>query len=251
MVYICSTFILSATIKPNPTSDSSKKQQVEEMFDNISGRYDFLNHFLSLGIDYYWRKRVRRMIAKSGAKTILDVATGTADLAIELSKIPNAHITGIDISRGMLDKGDIKLEKLKLTNRILLQQADSENLPFKNDSFDAITVSFGVRNFENLKAGMTDMCRVLNPGGILAVLEFSKPTNPIFSGLYWFYFKYILPPLGKLVSKDATAYTYLPQSVAAFPEGQNFVKIAKESGFSDVTFKPLTFGVCTLYRCVK
>jgi demethylmenaquinone methyltransferase/2-methoxy-6-polyprenyl-1,4-benzoquinol methylase len=242
---------LSTAVKPNPQSDSSKKQQVEEMFDNISGNYDFLNHFLSLGIDYSWRKKVRRTIAKTGAKNVLDVATGTADLAIELIKIPGLKVTGVDISRGMLDKGDIKIAQKNLTDRIVLKQADSENLPFQDGEFDAATVSFGVRNFENLQKGMAEMCRVLKPGGSLAVLEFSKPTNPIFSGLYWFYFKYILPPLGKLISKDATAYTYLPQSVAVFPEGQEFVKVAKSAGFIQVSFKSLTFGVCTLYHCQK
>lgn len=242
---------LSTIVKPNPQSDSSKKQQVEEMFDNISGNYDFLNHFLSLGIDYSWRKKVRKTIAKTGAQKVLDVATGTADLAIELIKIPGLKVIGVDISRGMLDKGDVKLAQKNLTDRITLIQADSENLPFQDGEFDAATVSFGVRNFENLQKGMTEMCRVLKPGGSLAVLEFSKPTNPIFSGLYWFYFKYVLPPLGKLISKDATAYTYLPQSVAAFPEGEAFVKVAKASGFSQVSFKSLTFGVCTLYHCKK
>ena len=244
-------FILSTIVKPNPRSDASKKQQVEEMFDNISGRYDFLNRVLSLGIDVQWRKKVRRIIAKSGAQKILDVATGTADLAIELIKIPGSHITGIDISKGMLSKGDIKLEKLGLTDRIVLQQADSENLPFEEAAFEAITVSFGVRNFENLEAGMKEMARVLKPGGSLVVLEFSKPRNPFFSAIYWFYFKYSLPPLGRLISKDATAYTYLPESVAVFPEGEDFVKVAKSCGYSNVTYKGLTFGIATLYHCVK
>ncbi len=243
--------ILSSPIKPNPQIDTSKKQQVEEMFDNISARYDFLNHFLSLGIDKAWRKIVRKRVAETGAKFILDVATGTADLAIELSKIPDSKIVGIDISRGMLDRGDIKIEQLKLNQRITLQQADSEDLPFEDNTFDAITVSFGVRNFENLENGMKEMLRVLKPGGMLAVLEFSKPRNPLFSAIYWFYFKYILPTVGRLVSKDATAYTYLPQSVAAFPEGDKFKELAQSYGFSDVKFKGLTFGISTLYRCVK
>jgi len=242
---------LSTTVKPNPLSDTSKKQQVEEMFDNISERYDFLNRVLSLGIDIQWRKKVRKIIAQSGAKNILDVATGTADLAIELAVIEGTYITGIDISQGMLSRGDIKLEKLGLNNRIRLQQADSENLPFENDSFEAITVSFGVRNFENLEKGMMEMSRVLKPGGSLVVLEFSKPRNPVFSAIYWFYFKYILPRLGRLISKDATAYTYLPQSVAVFPEGEDFVNVAKSSGYSHVTYKGLTFGIATLYHCVK
>lgn len=238
-------------VKPNPASEATKKQQVEQMFDNISPRYDFLNHFLSLGIDYSWRTKVRKKVAKFQPATLLDVATGTADLAIELSKIPDLKITGVDISQGMLDFGDVKLKQRNLQNRIVLQQADSENLPFADGSFDAVTVSFGVRNFENLDKGLGEMCRVLKPGSPMMVLEFSKPTNPVFSRLYWFYFKYILPRLGKLFSKDATAYTYLPQSVAAFPEGEEFVLRAKSAGFSSVTFKPLTFGICTLYQCVK
>ena len=238
-------------VKPNPASEATKKQQVEQMFDNISPRYDFLNHFLSLGIDYSWRTKVRKKVAKFQPATLLDVATGTADLAIELSKIPGLTITGVDISQGMLDFGDVKLKQRNLQNRIVLQQADSENLPFADASFDAVTVSFGVRNFENLDKGLAEMCRVLKPGSPMMVLEFSKPTNPLFSRLYWFYFKYILPRLGKLLSKDATAYTYLPQSVAAFPEGEEFVSRAKSAGFSSVTFKPLTFGICTLYQCVK
>lgn len=238
-------------VKPNPASEATKKQQVEQMFDNISPRYDFLNHFLSLGIDYSWRKKVRRKVAKFHPTTLLDVATGTADLAIELSKIPGLNITGVDISQGMLDFGDVKLKQRNLQDRIVLQQADSENLPFENAAFDAVTVSFGVRNFENLDKGLAEMCRVLKPGAPMMVLEFSKPTNPVFSRLYWFYFKYILPRLGKMLSKDATAYTYLPQSVAAFPEGEEFVQRAKSAGFSNVTYKPLTFGICTLYQCVK
>lgn len=242
---------MSTQVKPNPASDTSKKQQVEEMFDNISSRYDFLNHFLSLGIDYSWRTKVRKAVKKTGAKRILDVATGTADLAIELIKIDGVQVVGVDISQGMLDIGQVKLNHKKLTNRIILQQADSENLPFESEYFDAVTVSFGVRNFENLDKGLKDMGRVLKQGGSLFVLEFSKPTNPIFSKLYWFYFKFILPPLGKLVSKDSSAYTYLPQSVAAFPEGNAFVERAKLAGFSDVKFRPLTFGICTLYHCVK
>jgi demethylmenaquinone methyltransferase / 2-methoxy-6-polyprenyl-1,4-benzoquinol methylase len=243
--------VLSKIVKPNPHSETSKKQQVEEMFDNISGRYDFLNRVLSLGIDIQWRKKVRNIVAASGAKNILDVATGTADLAIELSNIPGTRITGIDISSGMLAKGDVKLEKLGLTDRIVLKQADSENLPFEDATFEAITVSFGVRNFENLEKGMREMGRVLKPGGSLVVLEFSKPRNPVFSAIYWFYFKYILPPLGRLISKDATAYTYLPESVAAFPEGSAFEAVAKSAGYSKISFKGLTFGISTIYHCVK
>jgi demethylmenaquinone methyltransferase/2-methoxy-6-polyprenyl-1,4-benzoquinol methylase len=221
------------------------------MFDNISPRYDFLNHFLSLGVDYSWRTTVRKNVNSFGAKRILDVATGTADLAIELTKIKESSIVGIDISQGMLDFGQIKLNQKRLTNRITLKQADSEKLPFADQEFDAVTVSFGVRNFENLLAGLAEMHRVLKPGCPMIVLEFSKPTNPVFSKLYWFYFKNILPLLGKMLSRSTNAYTYLPQSVAAFPEGEEFVEKAKSVGFSSVTFKPLTFGICTMYTCVK
>lgn len=250
MSYICN-FIVSVQVKPNPASEASKKQQVEEMFDNISPRYDFLNHFLSLGVDHSWRTTVRKNVNSFGAKRILDVATGTADLAIELTKIKESNIVGIDISQGMLDFGQIKLNQKKLTNRIILKQADSEKLPFMDREFDAVTVSFGVRNFENLLVGLAEMHRVLKSGGPLLVLEFSKPTNPIFSRLYWFYFKNILPLLGKMLSRSTNAYTYLPQSVAAFPEGEEFVEKAKSVGFSNVTFRPLTFGICTMYTCVK
>lgn len=221
------------------------------MFDNISPRYDFLNHFLSLGIDYTWRTKVRKNVNSFGAKRILDVATGTADLAIELTNIQGSSIVGVDISQGMLDFGHIKLKQKNLTQRITLTQADSEKLPFADQEFDAVTVSFGVRNFENLLAGLAEMHRVLKPGGPMIVLEFSKPTNPIVSRLYWFYFKNILPVLGKMLSRSTNAYTYLPQSVAAFPEGEAFVEKAKFVGFSNVTYKPLTFGICTMYTCVK
>ncbi len=250
IAYICN-FIVSSQVKPNPNSDASKKQQVEEMFDNISPRYDFLNHFLSLGVDYSWRTKVRKNVNSFGAKYILDVATGTADLAIEMTNIEGSNIVGVDISQGMLDFGQIKLNQKNLTSRIRLTQADSEKLPFQEGDFDAVTVSFGVRNFENLLTGLAEMHRVLKPGGPMVVLEFSKPTHPIFSRLYWFYFKNILPLMGKLLSRSTNAYTYLPQSVAAFPEGEEFVQKAKSVGFSHVTYKPLTFGICTMYTCVK
>ncbi|MBL7811624.1 MAG: bifunctional demethylmenaquinone methyltransferase/2-methoxy-6-polyprenyl-1,4-benzoquinol methylase UbiE [Bacteroidetes bacterium] len=242
---------MSTAVKPNPASEASKKQQVEEMFDSISHRYDFLNHFLSLGIDRGWRKKVRKLMAGFGHTRLLDVATGTADLAIELAKIPGVNITGVDISRGMLAKGDEKLKTLGLNSRIVLQVADSEKLPYDDESFDGITVAFGVRNFENLEKGLSEMQRVLTVGGHLMILEFSKPRNPVFSALYWFYFKTILPVAGRLFSKSSNAYTYLPQSVAAFPEGEKMVEILNNCGYRNVSFKPLTMGVCTLYICEK
>lgn len=246
-----SPYILSTQVKPNPESDASKKQQVEEMFDNISHRYDFLNHLLSLGIDKGWRKKVRKSLSPKNPKKILDVATGTADLAIELAKMGDVHITGVDISRGMLDKGDIKLANQKLSHKIVLQQADSEKLPFEDNAFDAVTVSFGVRNFENLEKGMTEMGRVLKTGGQLAVLEFSKPSSKIVGLLYWFYFKNVVPLIGRIFSKSSNAYTYLPESVSKFPEGKQFATIAMNCGFSSVNIKPLTFGISTLYLCEK
>lgn len=221
------------------------------MFDNISHRYDFLNRVLSLGIDRNWRKRVRKAAHGHGHKFILDMATGTADLAMELSKIPDSRIIGADISAGMLDKGRVKINKSGLTARIELKQCDSEQLPFDTDSFDAATVAFGVRNFENLQAGLTELLRVIKPGGHLYVLEFSKPRNRFFSALYWFYFKTILPAVGRMVSSSVNAYSYLPKSVEAFPEGSEFAGILQHCGGKNVIIQPLTFGVSTLYICEK
>lgn len=249
--YICSRFILAATVKPNPNSEISKKQQVEEMFDSISARYDFLNHLLSLGIDKGWRRRVRKSIAAASPKKILDVATGTADLAVELTQLGDVHITGVDISRGMLDMGAIKIRNKHLDQKITLQQADSENLPFSDNEFDAITVAFGVRNYENLEKGLSEMGRVLKTGGQLAVLEFSQPTNKFVGAFYWFYFKNVLPFVGRLFSKHSNAYTYLPESVSKFPEGRDFAVIAEKCGYHKVDIHPLTFGISTLYICEK
>lgn len=242
---------LSTQVKPDPSSELSKKQQVEQMFDNISHRYDFLNRLLSLGIDRGWRKSVRKSVQQHGHLHILDMATGTADLAIELSKITGATIVGADISAGMLDKGRVKISHAGLNQQITLQQSDSENLPFADHTFDAATVAFGVRNFENLRAGLSELHRVIKPGGHLYVLEFSKPRNKVFSALYWFYFKTILPTVGKLVSSSMNAYSYLPKSVQAFPEGKEFEAILKDCGGKNVIIKPLTFGVSTLYICEK
>jgi demethylmenaquinone methyltransferase/2-methoxy-6-polyprenyl-1,4-benzoquinol methylase len=242
---------LSTLVKPNPASGLSKKQQVEEMFDNISHKYDFLNHLLSFGIDKGWRRKLRKTLEVFQPKTLLDVATGTGDLAIELAKIPGLQITGVDISQGMLNMGKPKLAKLGLENRIHLQHADSENLPFEDNTFDAISVGFGVRNFEDLKKGLGEMRRVLKDGGHLAVLEFSKPRNRLVGAVYWFYFINVLPFVGKLFSKSSTAYTYLPESVSHFPEGEAFTKIVKECGYKTAEIRRLTFGISTLYLCEK
>lgn len=241
-----------AEVKPYDNSDLGKKAQVEQMFDNISGKYDFLNHTLSMNIDKGWRKKTVKEISQNSPKVILDVATGTADLAIALNKIPSAEkIIGIDISQGMLDMGQVKLKDLKLNDKITLQKADSENLPFEDNTFDAITVAFGVRNFETLELGLSEMLRVLKPGGIIGVLEFSQPQSFPFKQLYTFYFKNILPRLGKMISKDDSAYTYLPDSVGAFPYGDRFVEILNKVGYKNSRGKALTFGVASLYIATK
>lgn len=241
----------AARVVPDAGSNLSKKEQVADMFNNIAGKYDFLNHFLSLGIDKGWRKKAIAEIAKVQPKTILDVATGTGDLAIAAAKLNPDKITGIDIAAQMLDVGRQKLKEKGLDELITMQVGDSEALPFADNSFDAITCAYGVRNFEHLEAGLKEMCRVLRPGGKLAILEFSHPKKfPVKQG-YQFYFKYILPTLGKLVSKHSTAYSYLPESVMAFPEGQRFCGILTECGFKVSKARPLTFGITTLYTATK
>lgn len=221
------------------------------MFDNISANYDFLNHFLSLNIDKGWRKKVVKMASAGKPKQILDVATGTADLAIALTKAHPEKITGIDISRGMLDVGQKKIEAKGLSQIITLKQADSEALPFEDNTFDIVTVAFGVRNFENLEKGISEIYRVLKPNGKILVLEFSQPTGFPFKQVYQFYFKNILPTLGKLVSKDSSAYTYLPESVNAFPSGKAFTSVLEKTGFTQTSFRPVTFGVATIYQGTK
>ncbi len=241
----------AARVVPDAGSKLSKKEQVADMFNNIAGKYDFLNHFLSLGIDKGWRKKAIAEIAKVQPKTILDVATGTGDLAIEASKLNPEKIIGLDIAAQMLDVGRQKLKEKGLDKLITMQVGDSEALPFADNSFDAITCAYGVRNFEHLDAGLKEMYRVLRPGGKLAILEFSHPKKfPVKQG-YQFYFKYILPTLGKLVSKHSTAYSYLPESVMAFPEGQRFCEILADCGFKEPKARPLTFGITTLYTATK
>lgn len=240
-----------AEVKPYSGKEGSKKEQVAQMFDNISARYDFLNHLLSMGIDKGWRKKVVRMVRFEKPSNILDIATGTGDLAIALSDIEGADITGVDISAGMLSVGEEKIGKRGLKDRIRLQLGDSENLPFSDNSFDAITVAFGVRNFENLEKGLSEMHRVIRPGGRVVVLEFSQPTGFPFKQVYRFYFKYILPSIGRLVSKDQSAYTYLPESVDAFPYGKAFTDLLARLGYSDISARQVTFGVATIYSATK
>lgn len=241
----------ASQVLPDAASNLNKKAQVADMFDSIAGKYDFLNHFLSLGIDKGWRKKAIKAIATIHPKTILDVATGTGDLAIAACALQPEKIVGIDISVGMLEVGKKKIQELQLASIIHLQTGDSEALAFDNRSFDAITCAYGVRNFENLTAGLREMNRVLKPGGKVAILEFSHPKQFPFKQLYQFYFKFILPTLGKIVSKHKTAYTYLPESVNAFPEGKKFCEILTDCGFKNAKAKALTLGVTTLYTAEK
>jgi demethylmenaquinone methyltransferase/2-methoxy-6-polyprenyl-1,4-benzoquinol methylase len=233
-------------VKPYKTADP-KKEQVAQMFDNISGSYDFLNHFFSLGIDKLWRKKSVKLLTEIAPKQILDVATGTGDFAFEALKLNPDKITGIDISEGMLSVGRKKINARNQSAKMEFIHGDSESLPFADQSFDAVTVGFGVRNFANLLIGLREINRVLRPGGKLVVLEFSKPKGFPMKQLYFTYFKYVMPTIGKLVSKDKSAYTYLPESVMAFPEGKDFEEKLMEVGFSDIQTRPVTGGIASIY----
>lgn len=242
---------MGTDVKPYKTKDNSKKEQVAEMFDNISHKYDFLNHFLSLGIDKLWRKKAIKLLKKYQPKSLLDIATGTGDFALEGLKLNPQRIVGVDISEGMMAMGREKLKKKGLDKRITLQYGDSENLPFKDGEFDAITVGFGVRNFEHLEKGLADIKRVLSENGAAAILEFSKPKAFPIKQLFAFYSKYLIPFFGKLISKDAAAYTYLPESVEAFPEGDDFLAILQKVGFKNAYRKPVSGGIATIYMAEK
>lgn len=235
------------TVSPYQDSDKNKKQQVEQMFDNIAPKYDFLNHFLSMGIDKLWRKKAVRILKSYQPKRVLDVASGTGDFAIAASRIQPDEIVGFDLSEQMLKVGVEKVKRLGLDKLISFKKGDSENMPFADASFDAITVAFGVRNFENLEKGLQEFYRVLKPGGVAIILEFSKPKYFPFKQLYKFYFFHILPRLGGLISKDASAYTYLPESVMAFPDDQAFLSILNRLGFTESRQWRLTFGIATIY----
>ena len=238
-------------VVPYKEENAGKKEQMAKMFNNISHRYDFLNHLLSLGIDKLWRKKAISFLKPLRPQFILDVATGTGDFAIQALTLKPEHITGIDISEGMLAMGRKKIEKLNLTHKISLERGDSENLQFADDTFDAATVGFGVRNFEDLERGLSEILRVLKPGAILVVLEFSRPRGFPMRQLYNFYFKNILPGLGRLISKDKSAYTYLPESVEAFPDGTDFENILKKVGFKETACEALTFGISSIYTARK
>ena len=236
------------TVVPDKNSTLAKKQQVADMFNDIAPRYDFLNRFLSAGIDIRWRKKALGYLKELHPQKILDVATGTGDVAIMASALLKpAKITGIDISDGMLEVGREKIKKLHLNNTIELLNGDSETINFENASFDAVTVAFGVRNFQNLEQGLSEILRVLKPGGKLVVLEFSQPSSPVVNSFYNVYMKVVAPGMGKLFSNNKCAYQYLDESIKKFPEGKNFVQILDNLGYKNTVNKPLSLGICSIY----
>ena len=238
-------------VVPYKDNSTGKKEQVAVMFDNISGKYDFLNHFLSFGIDILWRKKAIKMLNKNRPEYILDGATGTGDFAIEALKLNPEKIIGIDISKGMLEVGRNKINKLNLQDRIELRYGDSENLPFEDNKFDAVIVAFGVRNFENLDSGLKEISRVMTQGGKAVILEFSVPEVFPLKQLFNFYFNTVLPQIGRFISKDNAAYSYLPESVKEFPNGEDFVYLLKNVGFKKASCNQLTFGISSIYTGQK
>ncbi|QZE14885.1 bifunctional demethylmenaquinone methyltransferase/2-methoxy-6-polyprenyl-1,4-benzoquinol methylase UbiE [Halosquirtibacter laminarini] len=238
-------------VNPYNHSNLGKKEQVAEMFNAIAPKYDFLNHWLSFGIDKLWRKKAVRLLSPFSPKNILDVATGTGDFAVEVNKLKPEHIIGMDISEGMMKIAEEKISNLGLQETISFEVGDSEAMRFSTESMDAITVGFGVRNFEHLEIGLSEFYRVLKAGGVACVLEFSKPRAFPVKQLYNFYSYYVLPWWGRIVSKDKRAYTYLPESVAAFPDGEDFIAILNKVGFHNVKEYRLTFGIATIYLAVK
>lgn len=237
-------------VKPY-NSDRSKKEEVAEMFNNISGRYDFLNHFLSLGIDHLWRARAVKELREINPKRILDIATGTGDFAIANLKLKPEEVVGIDISSGMLEVGKEKMKKKKVDHIVSMQLGDSEDLPFVDNYFDGLTVGFGVRNFENLEKGLAEMLRVIRPGGKAIILEFSKPKMFPIKQAFGFYSKYFIPFFGKRISKDEKAYAYLPESVAAFPEGKDFEDVLEKLNYKNIKSIPVSGGIATIYVGTK
>jgi len=243
---------MSENVTPYKNEELTKKEQVANMFNNISKTYDFLNHFLSLGIDIIWRKQAINELIKDKPQIILDVATGTGDFAFEaLEKLKPKKIIGVDIAQGMLNIADKKIIKRGKSDVFEVKLGDSEKLLFDDDFFDAVTVAYGVRNFENIEKGIADMLRVLKPNGKAVILEFSKPKTFPIKQLYNFYFHYVTPTVGKVFSKDASAYSYLPESVAAFPDGEKFTALMDKVGYKNTKCKPLAFGICSIYTGTK
>lgn len=239
-------------VTPYSSEEESKKSQVTSMFNKIAPFYDFLNRLLTLRIDILWRKKAIKLLKQNNPKQILDIATGTADMSIMAAKILNPdHIIGMDISKEMLRVGQTKIDKKSLSDKITLELGDSENLHYRDGQFDTIMAAFGVRNFENLEKGLSEMNRVLATGGTCMILEFSKPTVFPLKQLFNIYFKYILPVIGKVTSKDPKAYEYLYESVQVFPDYDNFTSILKKTGFKDTSYKSLSFGICTIYLAKK
>ena len=236
-------------VKPYNT-DQSKKTEVEDMFDNIAPKYDLLNHVLSMKIDVLWRNTLVKWMNKDAPKLVLDVATGTGDLAIAVQKGTGADVVGLDLSQQMLNVGIDKIKKINLDQKISMQKGDAENLPFEDNKFDAVSVAFGVRNFENLEKGLAELRRVVKENSSVYILEFSK-VEGLLAPFYMFYFKNILPQIGKLVSKDNRAYTYLPDSVNAFPFGEKMKQILLDTGYSKVEYKKLSLGIATIYKATK
>lgn len=233
-------------------TNQSKGEQVEQMFDSIAPAYDFMNRAMTLGIDRLWRKKAVKMVAARSPREILDVATGTGDLAIELARaIPDSRITGVDLSEGMIKVGREKIANAGLTDRITLQAADCLALPFDQCTFDALTVAYGVRNFADIPAGLREMYRVLKPGGMVCIVELSTPANPIVRPFYQLYTRGIIPLVGRLVSKDSRAYSYLPESIAAVPQRGAMCDLMTAAGFTCASFRSLTFGVCTIYTALR
>lgn len=241
---------MSEIVKPYNT-DKSKKEEVAQMFNNISARYDFLNHFLSLGIDHIWRRKAVNKLREIQPKRILDLATGTGDFAIALLKLNPSQIIGMDISSGMLEVGKNKMKAKHVSHIIDMQLGDSENMPFEDGYFDAITVGFGVRNYEHLEKGLTEMLRVTRSGGKIVILEFSKPKRFPIKQAFGFYSRFIIPFFGKRISKDEKAYAYLPESVAAFPEGKAFTDILSKLGYKQVESTLVSGGIATIYTGIK
>ncbi|MEO0059610.1 MAG: hypothetical protein RLZZ312_1257 [Bacteroidota bacterium] len=242
---------MAETVKPYKDSDLSKKEQVAQMFDTISENYDDLNRVISFGIDIKWRKKVLKLVADKNPKTVLDIATGTGDLAILMANTTAETIVGLDISAGMLEVGEQKIRAQNLSYKITMVLADSEKIPYKDNTFDAITVAFGVRNFENLELGLSEILRVLKPNGIFVILETSVPEKFPFKQGYQFYSRNILPLIGKFFSKDNSAYQYLSDSAAIFPHGEVLNNILRKAGFISVQSMPQTFGVATIYSASK